>query len=99
MTDVYRANSAITEGRLESIIKQVSDLIKPECSFYYSEQGYRAGLFVFDLKDTSMIPQIAEPFFIHLNAKVEFIPAMDSKELSKGLESWQKQSASQQTLS
>lgn len=93
------ANEAIQGGKLQSVIKEVSSLIKPECSFFYSDDGYRAGIFVFDLKDVSMIPQIAEPFFMHLNAKVEFLPGMDPKELSLGLESMQKRMESSQTLS
>jgi hypothetical protein len=44
---------------------------------------------VFDLKDPSEIPAIAEPFFLNLNAKVEFSPVMNAEDLKKGLESLQ----------
>lgn len=43
------------------------------------------------MKDASQIPDIAEPLFTALNAKVEFFPAMDTNELSKGLAAWEKQ--------
>ncbi|WP_408097527.1 hypothetical protein ACJVC5_01065 [Peredibacter sp. HCB2-198] len=99
MNDVSMANSAIESGRLGQIIQKVSDLIKPESSFFYSEQGHRAGIFVFNMTDSSMIPLIAEPFFTELNAKVEFMPAMDAKELAKGLDSWSKQAPIHQSLS
>lgn len=95
MCDVPAANKAISEGRLQKLIQDVSKIIKPEVSFFYSDQGFRCGLMVFDMKDASQIPSIAEPFFIELNAKVEIIPAMDSNELAQGLSAWQKQSKGQ----
>ncbi|MFL5786263.1 MAG: hypothetical protein ACJ76H_16710, partial [Bacteriovoracaceae bacterium] len=94
MTDVQTANTALTSGEFQKILKQVTDLIKPESSFFYSEQGCRAALFIFNMRDVSMIPQIAEPLFIGLNAKVEFIPAMDASELTKGLQVIQKEAPS-----
>lgn len=92
MTDVEAANEAINNGRLQQIIQATEKLIKPESSFFYSDGGYRSGLFVFDMKDASMIPQIAEPLFTELNAKVEFLPTMNSEELGRGLEMWKKKS-------
>lgn len=93
MNDVSTANNAIKDGRLQKVIQDVSKMIKPEGSYFYSDQGYRCGLFIFDLKDVSQIPSICEPFFIELNAKVEFMPAMDANELASGLSNWQKQSS------
>ena len=90
MNDVEAANAAITGGKLQKIIQQVSKTISPETTFFTSEQGYRTGIFIFDLKDASLIPLIAEPFFTELNAKVEFFPGMDINELGRGLESWNK---------
>jgi hypothetical protein len=40
---------------------------------------------VFDLKDPSDIPTIAEPLFMILKAKVEFTPVMNADDLQKGL--------------
>lgn len=99
MTDVATANLAIEDGRFEKIIKQVSKTISPESTLFYAENGIRAALMVFDMKDSSLIPKIAEPFFVGLNAKVEFFPAMDVNELTKGLEMWQKESPNFSSLS
>lgn len=95
MCDVRAANEAISEGRLQKLIQDISKIIKLEASFFYSDQGYRCGLMIFDMKDASQIPSIAEPFFIELNAKVEIIPAMSSDELTKGLSIWKKQNREQ----
>lgn len=40
---------------------------------------------VFDMKDPSEMPVIAEPFFTELNAKVDFCPVMNADDLQKGL--------------
>lgn len=94
MSDVEAAGKAIEDGRLEKVVKQVSEIIKPEFSFFYSDQGFRAGIFLFEMSDVAMIPRIAEPFFIEMNAKVEFLPGMNPNELMKGLSEWKKSSSS-----
>lgn len=93
MNDVSTANDAIREGRLQKVVQEVSKIIKPEGTYFYSDQGYRCGLFIFNMKDVSQIPSICEPFFMELNAKVEILPAMDASELATGLSNWQKQSS------
>ncbi len=40
---------------------------------------------IVDLKDSSEIPIIAEPFFSRLNAAVELLRVMNAEELKKGL--------------
>jgi hypothetical protein len=41
---------------------------------------------VFDMKDASSIPVVAEPFFMGLNADVQFTPVMNADDLKAGLE-------------
>jgi hypothetical protein len=41
---------------------------------------------VFDLKDPSDIPSIAEPLFQSMNAKITLTPVMNAEDLMKGLE-------------
>lgn len=93
MCDVTAANECIQEGKLQKIVEQTSKLISSEASFFYSENGYRTALFLFDMKDSSMIPSIAEPFFMEMNAKVEFFPAMDTSEMVRGIDQWKKNSS------
>ena len=99
MNDVPTANAAIADGRLEKIFQSVSKIISPEHSYFYSDQGYRCALMIFDMKDSSQIPQIAEPFFNELNAKVEIIPTMNAHELNIGLDVWKKQAPNYSSLS
>lgn len=83
--DVIASNKAILDGSLPKIIKSTMDRLKPEASYFLAVDGCRSCLFVFDLKDPSEIPSIAEPFFLNLNAKVEFSPVMNAEDLQKGL--------------
>lgn len=88
--EVAASNKAVTDGTLAKVIQDTSERLKPEATYFLAIDGCRACIMVFDLKDPSDIPGIAEPFFIHLNAKVELCPVMNAEELKKGLAAIQK---------
>lgn len=84
---VQTGNAAIIDGALAKTIESLMKDLKPEAAYFYAQNGERAGSLVFDMHDTSQIPSIAEPLFISLNAKVEFIPVMNAEDLKKALSS------------
>jgi hypothetical protein len=90
--DVQASNRAIIDGTLPKIMKDTADRLQPEATYYFTQDGCRSCFMVFDLKDPSDIPAIAEVFFLNLNAKVEFTPVMNADDLQKGLSKWQKSS-------
>ena len=49
--------------------------------FFTDDDGQRSGSIVFDMKDTSQIPAIAEPWFLAFNAKLSFRPVMNPQDL------------------
>src|SRR5262245_3908743 len=83
--DVAIANKAIAQGTFPKVMEQVMALTKPEAAYFLTLDGVRTGLIFFDMKDSSEIPVIAEPLFQNLNAKVEFLPAMNADDLKTGL--------------
>jgi hypothetical protein len=96
--DVAAGNKAIMEGSFPKVMKSTMDRINPEASYFLAtEDGCRSCLMVFDLKDPSDIPGIAEPLFIGMNAKVTFSPVMNAEELQKGLQSWQQSQAQERS--
>lgn len=99
MTDVKATNQAIKTDRFVPLFQKISDAIKPETTVFYSDHGNRAALFLFDMKESSMLSQIAEPFITELNAKVEIIPAMNAEELRTGIETWTKEALPESQLS
>lgn len=88
--EINAGNKAIKDGTLAKTIQELTEHLKPEAEYYVTDQGNRSAYIFFDLKDVSEIPSIAEPLFLNLNAKVEFSPAMNGKDLQKGLEKWLK---------
>jgi hypothetical protein len=83
---VDTGNEAIQNGMIQKVVSETMERLRPEAAYFLAEQGDRAAMFVFDLKDSSDIPSIAEPFFAGLNATVEFTPVMNAEDLKKGLE-------------
>lgn len=79
-------NKAIKDGSIGKILGQFTEQHKPEAAYFTSEGGERAAFFVFDMKDPSDIPSLAEPFFMGLGAKVTFRPVMNGNDLKAGLE-------------
>jgi hypothetical protein len=82
---VEAGNTTIRDGTLARTIESVLEDLKPEAAYFFPHNGERSGFVVFDLKEPSQIPIIAEPLFIALNAKVEFHPAMNVEDLKKAL--------------
>jgi hypothetical protein len=83
--DVAASNKSIKEGSLPAILQSTMDRLRPEASYFHTIDGCRACFMVFDMKDPSEMPVIAEPFFTELNAKVDFCPVMNADDLQKGL--------------
>ena len=80
---VEAGNDSVKAGSIGPTIKKILDTMKPEAAYFGAfEDGKRGGFIVFDMKDTSQIPSIAEPLFLAFNAKVAFYPAMNAQDLA-----------------
>jgi hypothetical protein len=82
---VEAGNASITDGTLSKTMESILNDLKPEAAYFFPHNGERSGFIVFDLKEPSQIPQIAEPLFVAFNARVEFHPAMNLEDLKKAL--------------
>ena len=81
---VETGNAAAKDGTLGSTIEGILADLKPEAAYFFADDnGNRSGSIVFDMKDTSQIPAIAEPWFIAFNAKVSLRPVMTPQDLAK----------------
>ncbi len=77
-------NAAAKAGTLGSTIEGILANLKPEAAYFFADDdGQRAGSIVFDLKDSSQIPSVAEPWFLAFNAKVSLRPVMNPQDLAK----------------
>lgn len=82
---VEKGNQGIKDGTLPKTIMEALERLKPEAAYFFPENGVRTAFMFVDIKDSSEIPVIVEPFFSKLNAAVEIFPVMNAEDLKKGL--------------
>ncbi len=82
---VESGNAVIKGGELPKLLMALIDQIHPEASYFYPRNGKRHFQMVFDLKDSSQIPTVAERLFEDLSAEVQLTPVMNLEDLKKGL--------------
>ena len=86
--EVQAASLAINDGSLEKAFAEVFAACQPEAVYFCTENGDRTVYAIFDMKDPSIIPVLAEPLFQTLGAKVYFNPVMVQPELETGIKTW-----------
>lgn len=78
-------SKAVQDGSLQKTIMEALQRLKPEAAYFFPENGVRSIMMVVDMKESSEIPSIAEPFFSRLHAAVEIFPVMNAEDLKEGL--------------
>jgi hypothetical protein len=81
--DTEKANAVARSGGLGKTIQGIVAELKPEAAYFTDDHGKRTAYIFFDMRDASQIPAIAEPWFLALNAHIEFHAVMNADDLAK----------------
>lgn len=77
-------NAAARNGTLGTTIQKILADIKPEAAYFSEDGGERTAYIFFDMKDSSQLPAVAEPWFLAFNASLTVRPAMTPADLAAG---------------
>jgi len=83
--DTETANEAVRAGKLGPSVQKMLAELKPEAAYFTTDnEGRRTAIVVFDMKDSSEMPGIAEGMFLDYKAAVTFRPVMNAQDLAAG---------------
>ena len=80
---VEEFNAAVRDGSAGRKIQQILEEMEPESIYFTERAGRRGAIAVVDVAEPSQVPALAEPWFLHFNAEVEFRIAMTPEDLNR----------------
>jgi len=83
MFPVEPFNSMVRSGKAGDLIGRILEEIKPESIYFTEQDGNRGAVMIAEVSDASVIPSIAEPWFLNFEAFCEFRIAMSPDDLMK----------------
>jgi hypothetical protein len=78
-----KGNKALRDPEFGHKMQTLLTEIKAEAAYFTTLRGQRGAFIVVNLNDASEIPAIAEPFFLWLDADIDWFPVMLPSDLAK----------------
>ena len=82
---IEAGNAAVRNGSLGTTMQKILADLKPEAAYFAEDSGQRTGFIFFDMKESSQLPAIAEPWFLAFNASLTVRPAMTAEDLAMAM--------------
>ena len=76
-------NTLVRKGSAGKTMQKILEAIKPEAAYFSEQNGRRGAVLIVDMKDSSAIPSLAEPWFLSFNADCNFRIAMTPEDLAR----------------
>ena len=76
-------NTAVRKGTVAATIRRIMAETKPEFAYFTDHFGHRGATLMVDVKEPADVPRLAEPWFLHFDAEVQFHIAMTPEDLGK----------------
>jgi hypothetical protein len=80
---VEKGNLALKDPQFGHKMSDLLAQIKAEAAYFTTICGQRGAYIVVNLTDASELPGIAEPFFLWLDADIDWYPVMKPEDLGK----------------
>jgi hypothetical protein len=80
---IEKGNEALRDPQFGHKMNELLSEIKAEAAYFTTICGHRGAYIVLNINDPSEIPAIAEPFFLWLDAELDFLPVMKPEDLAK----------------
>ena len=80
---IEKGNEALRDPQFGHKMNELLTEIKAEAAYFTTICGQRGAYIILNLNDPSEIPAISEPFFLWLNADIDFLPVMKPEDLAK----------------
>jgi hypothetical protein len=76
-------NAAVKDGSAGAKTAAILDELKPQAVYFTEMNGRRTVVMIVELEKPSMVPALAEPWFLTFNADVEFHVVMSPEDLQE----------------
>ena len=78
-----RGNEVLRDPEFGHKMNDLLSEIKAEAAYFTTIDGQRGAYIVVNMNDPSELPAVAEPFFLWLDADIDWIPVMKPEDLGK----------------
>ena len=80
---IEKGNQALKDPEFGHKMSSLLSDIKAEAAYFTTICGQRGAYVIINLNDASEIPAVAEPFYLWLDADIDFLPAIRPEDLAK----------------